>query len=330
MTEIVEGSSEVRAVLSIFEKGKAELGKIIAGQTGAHRAGHPHLPLRRPRSRRRRPRRGQDHDRQNPGPLPRARLPPHPGHARYDARRHSRHQRLLPQNQRIHLPSRPRLHPVFARRRNQPHAPAHAGRIARKHGRTPGHHRRRYPHPRRLLHRLRHAKSPRIRRHLPAPRSPARPFPRQDSRQLPQRRRRTHRPRAPPRQRRLAAVRISRNRHRHPAGTHRRPPRAPRRPRRASTLRLPPRRHPPHPRVARHHPRRQPPRRRQSPHRRQRPMPQKMAATSSFPTTSSRPRCPAFAIASSSKPKPSSRASTPTASSPTSSPPPRCPSDSRL
>ena len=33
MTETVEGSCEVRAVLSIFEKGKAELGKIIAGQT---------------------------------------------------------------------------------------------------------------------------------------------------------------------------------------------------------------------------------------------------------------------------------------------------------
>src|ERR1700689_294127 len=33
MTETVESNSEVRAVLSIFEKGKAELGKIIAGQT---------------------------------------------------------------------------------------------------------------------------------------------------------------------------------------------------------------------------------------------------------------------------------------------------------
>src|ERR1700689_4799716 len=33
MTEIVENNSEVRTVLSIFEKGKAELGKIIAGQT---------------------------------------------------------------------------------------------------------------------------------------------------------------------------------------------------------------------------------------------------------------------------------------------------------
>src|SRR3984885_6313693 len=33
MTEIVENNSKVRTVLSIFEKGKAELGKIIAGQT---------------------------------------------------------------------------------------------------------------------------------------------------------------------------------------------------------------------------------------------------------------------------------------------------------
>jgi Mg-chelatase subunit ChlI len=33
MIEIAENNSEVRAVLSIFEKGKAELGKIIAGQT---------------------------------------------------------------------------------------------------------------------------------------------------------------------------------------------------------------------------------------------------------------------------------------------------------
>ena len=33
MTEILESNSEVRAVLSIFERGKAELGKIISGQT---------------------------------------------------------------------------------------------------------------------------------------------------------------------------------------------------------------------------------------------------------------------------------------------------------
>jgi hypothetical protein len=30
MTEIAENNSEVRAVLSIFERGKAELGKIIS------------------------------------------------------------------------------------------------------------------------------------------------------------------------------------------------------------------------------------------------------------------------------------------------------------
>src|ERR1039458_6124645 len=33
MTEIAENNSEVRAVLSVFERGKAELGKIISGQT---------------------------------------------------------------------------------------------------------------------------------------------------------------------------------------------------------------------------------------------------------------------------------------------------------
>jgi MoxR-like ATPase len=33
MTEIAENNSEVRAVLSIFERGKTELGKIISGQT---------------------------------------------------------------------------------------------------------------------------------------------------------------------------------------------------------------------------------------------------------------------------------------------------------
>jgi MoxR-like ATPase len=33
MSEIVETTSDVRTVLSIFEKGKAELGKVIAGQT---------------------------------------------------------------------------------------------------------------------------------------------------------------------------------------------------------------------------------------------------------------------------------------------------------
>ena len=33
MTEIVENNSEVRAVLSIFERGRAELGRIISGQT---------------------------------------------------------------------------------------------------------------------------------------------------------------------------------------------------------------------------------------------------------------------------------------------------------
>ncbi len=33
MTEIAENNSEVRTVLSIFERGKAELGKIISGQT---------------------------------------------------------------------------------------------------------------------------------------------------------------------------------------------------------------------------------------------------------------------------------------------------------
>jgi MoxR-like ATPase len=55
-----------------------------------------------------------------------------------------------------------------------------------------------------------------------------------------------------------------------------------------------------------------------------RPTPPAMAATSSSPTTSSRPPSRCSAIASCFAPKPSLKASTPTASSPTSSPQPPC------
>ena len=206
MTETVEGSNEVRAVLSIFEKGKAELGKIIAGQTELIEqailtflcGGHALVEG-------------------VPGVAKTMTVKTLARFLALDFRRIQGTPDMMPADilgtSVFSLKtSEFTFHrgPVFTQflladeiNRMPPRTQAALlesmeERQVTIDGVT--------SHPRQLLHRLRHPKPARIRRHLPAPRSPARPLPHQDSRRLPQCPRRAYRPRAPPRQGRIAAV----------------------------------------------------------------------------------------------------------------------------
>ena len=154
---------------------------------GARRPGPPHPPLRRPRPRRRRPRRRQNPRCQNSLALPQPHLPPRPGHPRHDARRHPRHHRLLPprptNSPSTRAPSSPssssptrstRMPPRSTRPPcSKPWKSARSPWTASATPWTPG------------FTRLRHPEPPRVRRHLPAPRGPARPLPDKNSRPLP-------------------------------------------------------------------------------------------------------------------------------------------------
>ena len=75
----------------------------------------------------------------------RPRLSARAGHARPDARRHSRHHDSASRHGHLHLSRRARVHRPAAGGRDQPHASAHPGRAARVHGRAPGDERRHPP-----------------------------------------------------------------------------------------------------------------------------------------------------------------------------------------
>jgi MoxR-like ATPase len=92
---------------------------------------------------------------------------------------------ILRPGRRLQLPRRTGLHRPAAGRRDQPHASPHPGRAARVHGRAPGDHGRNAPPAARLVYRLRHAESDRLRGHLPAARGAVGPLSAQDSRGLP-------------------------------------------------------------------------------------------------------------------------------------------------
>ena len=158
----------VRATLALFEQGRAQIGRVISGQEemidqalltvlcGGHALieGLPGV--------------AKTLTVKTLARFLALSLPAGAGHARHDARRHSGHERFLAAHQRVRAAQRPGLHAVSARRRDQPHAAAHAGGPARSHGRAAGHARRRNPPARRLLHRLCDPEPDRVRRHLPA------------------------------------------------------------------------------------------------------------------------------------------------------------------
>ena len=157
-------------------------------RTGAgHRAHARHAALRRPRAADRRagPRQdaaGRD-ARQNPG----ARCQAHPVHARPDAVRHHRLGGAGGQRRRaaqLPLHQGADLRPAADGGRDQPRQPQDAVGAAAGHAGAPRHGRR--PAPRRAgaVPRARHPKPARAGRHLSAARSPARPLPAADRRQL--------------------------------------------------------------------------------------------------------------------------------------------------
>ena len=103
-------------------------------------------------------------------------IPAHPVHGGLDARRRHWNERLQPRHQRVHAASRTHLHGLAAGRRNQSHDGAHAGRAARSHGRAAGHDRRGSLSSRAELHRVRDAKSGRVRGNVSASRGATGPF----------------------------------------------------------------------------------------------------------------------------------------------------------
>ena len=161
----------------IAERIIANVEKVIIGKEarGAPRARRPALPG--PRAHRGRARRRQDHPRPQPRRLGRLQLPAHPVHARPAAQRRHRRLHLQPEDRRLRVPPRPDRRPGRARRRDQPRHAQDAVGAARSDGRAPGDRRRRHAPDAGAVHRARHAEPHRVRGHVPAAGSAARPLP---------------------------------------------------------------------------------------------------------------------------------------------------------
>ena len=101
-------------------------------------------------------------------------------HARSDARRHRRRQRLQHGDERVHAAPGAGVHRLAARRRNQPDAAADAGGAARSDGGAAGHDRRHEPSTLAVVYRLRDAEPGRVRGNVSAAGSRARSLPRQN------------------------------------------------------------------------------------------------------------------------------------------------------
>ena len=129
---------QVQAALQLFEQGREQIGRIIAGQQelveqalltllcGGHALveGVPGVAktlavktLARFLS---------------------AHVSPRAGHAGHDARGHPWHDGLFAQDERVFASQRAGVYAVSSGRRDQPHASAHAGGAARKHGGAAG------------------------------------------------------------------------------------------------------------------------------------------------------------------------------------------------
>ena len=166
------GRNYARARRAAHRRGPAPRG---AGTGSCHPRG-ARVPARaRPHPARRGPRDGEDIARPHPRPRARRALCADSVHARPHAGRHHRHH-APHRHAAVHLPARTRLCRPRASRRDQSRARQDTGGVARGDAGAHRHGRRPESSPVRHVHRVRDAESDRVRGHLSAARSRARPL----------------------------------------------------------------------------------------------------------------------------------------------------------